>query len=91
MHVCQHHLYNYSPLTSLVDPYPNFFLQVYGNTLLVNHTHKDVDRMFENLSKHLRRADMLTPACHLRLSVHTCFHYMSLKAVAGVDKPKTFT
>ncbi|KAJ7369538.1 hypothetical protein OS493_038244 [Desmophyllum pertusum] len=34
---------------------------VYGNTLLVHHTHEDVDRMFENGNEHFRKADMVTP------------------------------
>ncbi|XP_020915414.1 uncharacterized protein LOC110252901 isoform X3 [Exaiptasia diaphana] len=36
------------------------FHNVYGNTLIVNHTHEDVDRMFENTNEKLKRADMVT-------------------------------
>ncbi|XP_073242963.1 uncharacterized protein [Porites lutea] len=42
----------------------DIFHNVYGNTLIVHHTHEDIDRMFENANKHFRKEDVVTP-CEL--------------------------
>ncbi|KXJ24444.1 uncharacterized protein LOC110248173 [Exaiptasia diaphana] len=36
------------------------FHNVYGHTLIVHHTHEDIDRMFENANQKFKKADMVT-------------------------------